>query len=49
MVRFLGSPQITYNSSYGNGVAYVSANWVEQGQFDSQSDLYYNGLTDVLS
>lgn len=49
MVRFLGSPQITYNSSYGNGVAYVSANWAEQGQFDSQNDLYYNGLTDVLS
>lgn len=49
LVRFLGSPQVTYNSSYGNGVAYVSANWVEQGQFDNQSDLYNNGLTDVLS
>lgn len=49
IVRFLGSPQVTYNSSYGNGVAYVSANWVEQGQFDNQTDLYNNGLTNVLS
>lgn len=49
LVRFLGSPQVTYNNSYGNGVAYVSANWVEQGEFDNQSDLYNNGLVDVLS
>ena len=49
MVRFTGSPTVSYNSSYGNGIAQVTANWVEQGQFDNQNDLYYNGLTDVLS
>ena len=47
LVRFLGSPQVTYNTAYGNGIAYITANWVEQGQFDNQSDLYNNGLVDL--
>ena len=44
MVRFVGSPTISYNSSYGNGIAQVTANWVEQGKFDNQNDLELNGL-----
>lgn len=47
LVRFTGSPTVSYNSSYGNGVVTITANWVEQGQFDNQYDLYYNGLIDV--
>lgn len=47
LVRFLGSPQITYNTAFGNGIAYITANWVEQGVYDSQYDLYTNGLVDV--
>ena len=48
LVRFIGNPSVTYNNMYGNGIAQVTANWVEQGQFDNQEDLYYNGLVDVL-
>ena len=47
LVRFTGSPTISYNSSYGNGVAQITVNFVEQGEFDNQHDLYYNGLIDV--
>ena len=47
LVRFTGSPQVSYNNSYGNGVAYVTANWVEQGDYNNQEDLYNNGLVDI--
>lgn len=46
IVRFTGSPTISYNSSYGNGIAQVTASWVEQGKFDNQNDLEINGLLD---
>lgn len=49
MVRINPSPTITYNSSYGNGITQVTFNWTEQGQYDNQSDLYYNDFVDVLS
>ena len=48
LIRFTGSPTVSYNSVYGNGIAQVTANWVEQGKFDNQEDLYYNGLVDIL-
>ena len=47
LVRFVGSPTVSYANAYGNGIAQVTANWVEQGQFDSQDDLYNNGLVDT--
>lgn len=47
VIRFTGSPTIAYNNMYGNSVAQVTANWVEQGQFDNQNDLYENGLVDI--
>ena len=31
-----------------NGKANLSFSWVEKGKYDSQSDLYYNGLVDSL-
>lgn len=48
LVRFVGSPSVSYTNAYGNGIAQVSASWVEQGKFDNQNDLYYNGLVDIL-
>ena len=48
LVRFIGNPTVSYISAYGNGVAQVTMNWVEQGKFDNQQDLYNNGLTDAL-
>ena len=47
LVRFVGSPTVSYANAYGNGIAQVTANWVEQGQFDSQDDLYNNGLVNT--
>ena len=47
LVRFTGSPTVSYANTYGNGIAQVTANWVEQGQFDSQDDLYNNGLVNT--
>ena len=47
LVRFTGSPTISYTNFYGNGIAQVTVNWIEQGQFDNQDDLYNNGLVDI--
>ena len=47
LVRFVGSPSVGYTTYYGNGVTQVTANWIEQGRFDNQEDLYNNGLIDT--
>lgn len=49
LVRKAASPTIDYNSSYGGGVTLVGYTWVEQGAYDSQSDLYNNGLINTAS
>lgn len=38
------SPTISYNNNYGMGVASVSFEWVEQGKYDNENDLYENGF-----
>lgn len=48
IVRFVGNPTINFIQNFGNGIASVTASWVEQGKYDSQSDLYINGLTNVI-
>lgn len=48
LVRFMGSPSIAYNGNYGNGYVQVAANWVEQGKYDNQKDLYNGGLVNSL-
>ena len=37
----------TFDANWGNGIADVSFNWVQQGQYDNQEDLYYLGFIDV--
>lgn len=44
-----GAPSITYNTSYGNGVAYLTFSFVEQGKYNNQSDMYNNGLIEIES
>lgn len=44
--RANASPTISYDSNYGNGIINISLSFVEQGQYDSQSDMYKNGLID---
>ena len=47
LVRFNGSPTVSYNSNNGNSPIVISAAWVEQGKYDSQSDMCENGLVEV--
>lgn len=37
---------VTFDSNYGNGVATASFNFVEQGKYDNQDDLYEAGIID---
>jgi hypothetical protein len=37
---------VTFDSNYGNGVATASFNFVEQGKYDNQNDLYEAGIID---
>jgi hypothetical protein len=37
---------VSFDSNYGNGVATASFNFVEQGKYDSQEDLYEAGIID---
>lgn len=43
----IGNPSITYNNNYGMGVANVSFEWVEQGKYDNEDDLYDNGFIEI--
>lgn len=45
--RINNSPNISYNSAYGNGITTVSFDWVEQGKYDNQEEMYENGLVDT--
>lgn len=47
LVRFNGNPKITYRENTGNAIVSVGCEWVEQGKFDNQTDMYNNGLIDV--
>lgn len=47
LCRVVDSPTASFNASYGNGIITVAFNFVEQGKWNNQSDLYYCGLTDV--
>lgn len=49
LVRMNPSPSVSYNSAYGNGITSVSFDWTEQGEYNSQNDLYRNRLIDVSS
>ena len=37
----------TFNSNYGNGVSDIAFNWIQQGEYDNQDDLYNLGLIDI--
>jgi hypothetical protein len=37
----------SFISEFGNGLADVAFNWVEQGKYDNQDDLYYLGFIDI--
>ena len=43
------SISLSYLNSYGMGIANISFNWSEQGQYDTQLDMYDNGLVESES
>lgn len=47
LVMIVGNPSITYNNAYGMGVANVGFEWVEQGKYDNEDDLYNNGFIEI--
>ncbi len=48
LAKLASSDDISYNSSYGNGVTTVTFSWIEQGKYNNQSDLYRNGLLSIV-
>lgn len=47
IARTSSSPNINYNSGYGNGIVNISFNFVEQGKYNNQEDMVENGLIDI--
>lgn len=47
LILISGNPSVTYNNNYGMGVASTSFEWVEQGKYDNEDDLYDNGLIEL--
>jgi hypothetical protein len=41
------APTYTYNQANQNGIPTLSFTIMEQGQYDSQKDLYNNGFIDI--
>ena len=39
---------VSFDSNYGNGIATASFNFVEQGKYDNQEDLYEAGIIDFI-
>lgn len=47
LVMIVGNPTISYNNNYGMGIANTSFEWVEQGKYDNEDDLYDNGFIEI--
>lgn len=44
-----GTPSAEFNNDYGMGKVDISADWIEVGDANSQSDLYRNGMVNGVS
>lgn len=47
LCQITGNPSISYNNSYGMGIASISFEWTEQGKYDNEDDLYDNGFIEI--
>ena len=47
IVRIIGNPSISYNNNYGMGVVNVTFEWIEQGRYNNEDDLYQNGFIEM--
>lgn len=44
LIQIIDSPTISFNSSYGMGIASVGFSFVEQGKYDNEDDLIANNM-----
>ena len=47
IIRVIGNPSISYNNNYGMGVVNVTFEWIEQGRYNNEDDLYQNGFIEM--
>ena len=47
MVYITGNPSISYNNNYGMGIGQTTFEWMEQGKYDNEDDLYNNGFIEI--
>ena len=47
MFSLATSPTVDYVGNYGNGITNIAFSWVECGQYNNQSDLYDNDLSNT--
>ena len=49
ILKVINSPQISYDANWGNGVATVSFDWVEQTEYDNYEGMLELGLFDYIA
>lgn len=45
LIHITGNPSTDYTAEFGNGIQTLSFSWTEQGDYNTQLDLYNNNLT----
>ncbi len=49
IIKVINSPQISYDSNWGNGIATISFDWVEQAKYNDYESMAELGLIDEFS
>ena len=47
IIRIIGNPNVAYDNNYGMGVGTVTFEWIEQGKYNNEQDLYNNDFVDI--
>ena len=49
IIKVINSPQISYDSNWGNGITTISFDWVEQAKYNDYESMAELGLLDIVS
>ena len=49
ILKVVNSPQISYDANWGNGIATISFDWVEQGKYNDYESMLELGLFDQIT
>ena len=49
ILKVINSPQISYDANWGNGIATISFDWVEQTEYDNYEGMLELGLFDYVA